>query len=90
MSYYPMAGPEWVNISAMAKDLIEKMLLKNPDERISVAGVLSHPWITGSAPNKDLGPSFTERVKALALRQKLKRFFLDNDIVSYCPFDACN
>ena len=88
MSYYPMSGPEWANISPIVKDLVAKMLLKNPDERISVADVLAHPWLTGFAPVEDLGPNFTRRVKALALRQKLKRFFLDNDIVSivWCTF----
>ncbi|XP_022086412.1 serine/threonine-protein kinase PLK4-like isoform X2 [Acanthaster planci] len=35
-------------ISAEAKDLILKLLRKNPDERISLSGVLDHPFMTKS------------------------------------------
>ena len=33
--------------SESIRDLIHKMLTVNPEERISMAQVLSHPWVTG-------------------------------------------
>jgi Ca2+-binding EF-hand superfamily protein len=80
MAYYPMTGESWEGISSEAKDLVAKILNKNPDSRCSLREILSHPWCGGAAPAADLGRDYLQRVKALALRQKLKRFFIDNDI----------
>lgn len=35
----------WTHVSSDAKNLLSKMLKVNPDKRISVDGVLRHPWI---------------------------------------------
>jgi calcium-dependent protein kinase len=35
----------WNKISDLAKDLVARMLTKDPDERISVEDALAHPWI---------------------------------------------
>lgn len=43
---YSLEGPEWTNISAAAKDLIRKMLVRNPHRRISAQEAYLHPWIT--------------------------------------------
>jgi Ca2+-binding EF-hand superfamily protein len=80
LTYYPMTGESWRSISAEAKDLVAKILNKCPNSRISLRDILSHPWCGGAAPAAELGPEYLHRVKALALRQKLKRFFIDNDI----------
>lgn len=83
-----MTGIQWTPISSFAKDLVSKMLDRNTNRRISVAEVLAHDWLNGYAPAADLGPDYSRRVKGLALRQRLKRFFIDNDIVSRsCIFD---
>ena len=37
-------GDEWNQISSNAKDLISKMLLVDPEERISAQASLEHPW----------------------------------------------
>jgi serine/threonine protein kinase len=84
MTFYPMTGPEWAGISEPAKDLVRRMLSRNPDERFSTEEVLAHEWVSGSAPEIEFGPDYRRRVRALALKQRLKRFFLDNDIVSRC------
>jgi len=34
-----------VEISSEAKDIIKKMLVLNPSERISIPEILAHPWI---------------------------------------------
>lgn len=35
---------EFKNVSAEAKDLISKMIVRNPSKRISCQTVLTHPW----------------------------------------------
>eukprot|EP00457_Paulinella_chromatophora_P002122 gb/GEZN01002126.1/.p1 GENE.gb/GEZN01002126.1/~~gb/GEZN01002126.1/.p1 ORF type:complete len:666 (-),score=78.57 gb/GEZN01002126.1/:528-2525(-) len=42
--YYTMNDPVWQTISIEAKDLIAKCLTKDPNQRISAAGVMEHPW----------------------------------------------
>jgi serine/threonine protein kinase len=37
----------WGSISPAAKDLIDKMLVVDQESRISIEGVLQHPWLTG-------------------------------------------
>lgn len=47
-----MAGtynpPDW--LSPAAKDLLSRMLTVDPERRISLADVASHPWTRGSGP----------------------------------------
>ncbi|GAU36739.1 hypothetical protein TSUD_318380 [Trifolium subterraneum] len=47
----------WPTISDSAKDLIRKMLHRNPKKRFTAQQVLCHPWIVDDniAPNKPLG-----------------------------------
>lgn len=42
---YSFDNKVWGRISNEAKDLIMKMLTKNPAERISIEDVLNHNWI---------------------------------------------
>ncbi|GAU36736.1 hypothetical protein TSUD_318350 [Trifolium subterraneum] len=46
----------WPAISDSAKDLIRKMLDRNPEKRFTAHQVLCHPWIVdNNAPNEPLG-----------------------------------
>ncbi|XP_019880788.1 ovarian-specific serine/threonine-protein kinase Lok [Aethina tumida] len=45
MGQYTMNDPAWQGISVQAKDLVQNMLKTNPKERITVEGILKHPWI---------------------------------------------
>jgi serine/threonine protein kinase len=36
----------WTNVSAEGKDLISKLLVKDPSKRIKIKDVLDHKWIT--------------------------------------------
>lgn len=38
-------SPEWENISEFAKDLLTKILEKDPEKRLSAKDALLHPWI---------------------------------------------
>jgi len=42
---FSLSNPEWHEISDEAKDLIRGFLKYNPEERISAAEALKHPWI---------------------------------------------
>ena len=46
---------EWKSISENAKDLIQKLLCVDASQRITVAELLIHPWITSNnVPTMDL------------------------------------
>ena len=36
--------PCWENVTPMAKDLIVRLLAKDPKQRISLDGAMAHPW----------------------------------------------
>lgn len=55
---YRMSSSAWNSVSGSAKDLISRMLKKNPEERYSVHEVADHPWLS-----KDLG--MQEQVKVI-------------------------
>jgi serine/threonine protein kinase/Ca2+-binding EF-hand superfamily protein len=80
-TYFPMVGLGWDGISDAAKDLISKILVKYPDERITAAEILRHPWVTTEkAPKHQLGSDYSLRIKHLGIRQKMKTFFVENNI----------
>ena len=37
-------SPQWKNYSKECMDLITKLLIKNPENRITLTQVLQHPW----------------------------------------------
>jgi serine/threonine protein kinase len=77
--YYPMTGPVWAGISDTAKDLIKRLLVVNPDWRLPLDRILEHKWLTTEAPDVNLGPSYALRIKSLALRHKMRNFFMVNE-----------
>ena len=46
-----------VQISEEARDLVRRMLVKNPVYRVSLQNVLTHPWLEGESALKDLSSS---------------------------------
>jgi len=52
---YEFPAPYWDNVSDEAKDLIHRILVKDPKERLKADEILQHPWMTGeSTPQKEL------------------------------------
>ena len=45
--HYNFDAPAWQQISNEAKDLINRLLVVEPDNRISPEEIRNHPWITG-------------------------------------------
>uniref|UniRef100_A0A7S2JSJ9 Calmodulin n=1 Tax=Leptocylindrus danicus TaxID=163516 RepID=A0A7S2JSJ9_9STRA len=44
---YDYPSPEWDTISKTAKDFIDKLLQKNPKDRMTASQAMKHPWIGG-------------------------------------------
>jgi len=42
---YDFPSPYWDNISEDTKDLIRKLLVLDPQKRLSAAEILQHPWL---------------------------------------------
>ncbi|XP_014512032.1 calcium-dependent protein kinase 26 [Vigna radiata var. radiata] len=68
----------WPSVSASAKDLVKKMLVRDPSKRISAFDVLRHPWIQvdGEAPDKPLDSAVLSRLKQFYAMNKLKKMAL--------------
>lgn len=42
--------PAGIEISAECRDLLTRMLVRNPDERITMAEIHKHPWFIANLP----------------------------------------
>ena len=40
----PKSGESWQSMSVLARDLIEKLLVKNPDNRLTITNARNHDW----------------------------------------------
>ncbi|CAK7270806.1 hypothetical protein SEPCBS57363_004289 [Sporothrix epigloea] len=49
--YRSDADPEYEELSHPLLDLLQKMLIKNPDERIRLRDIKRHPWVTEGISN---------------------------------------
>ncbi|KAK6939762.1 EF-hand domain, partial [Dillenia turbinata] len=68
----------WPAISESAKDLVKKMLERDPKRRITAHEVLCHPWIMDDtvAPDKPLDSAVLTRLKQFSAMNKLKKMAL--------------
>ncbi|KAF3323056.1 calcium-dependent protein kinase 1-like isoform X1 [Carex littledalei] len=68
----------WPAITEDAKDLIRKMLVREPKKRLTAHEVLCHPWmrIDGVAPDKPLDSAVLTRLKQFSAMNKLKKMAL--------------
>lgn len=60
---YP--SPYWDDISDMAKDLISQILTVDTSKRITIDGILEHPWMTGED---------TPRTELTEVQAKIKKY----------------
>ncbi|CAO2827428.1 unnamed protein product [Amaranthus hypochondriacus] len=65
----------WPSISEGAKDLIRKMLVKDPKKRLTAYQVLSHPWIVDdtNVPDNPLDSAVLSRLKQFSAMNKIKK-----------------
>eukprot|EP00262_Sarcandra_glabra_P020756 TRINITY_DN8417_c0_g1_i1.p1 TRINITY_DN8417_c0_g1~~TRINITY_DN8417_c0_g1_i1.p1 ORF type:complete len:578 (-),score=107.76 TRINITY_DN8417_c0_g1_i1:37-1770(-) len=68
----------WPSISESAKDLVRRMLVRNPKKRMTAHEVLCHPWVQtdGVAPDKPLDSAVLIRMKQFSAMNKLKKMAL--------------
>ncbi|XP_043815376.1 calcium-dependent protein kinase 20 isoform X2 [Manihot esculenta] len=65
----------WPSVSESAKDLVRRMLARDPKKRLTAHQVLRHPWVQvdGVAPDKPLDSAVLSRLKQFSAMNKLKR-----------------
>ncbi|CAF2065116.1 unnamed protein product [Brassica napus] len=67
----------WPTISESAKDLIRKMLARDPKKRITAAEALAHTWLTDSeVSDKPIDSAVLIRMKQFRAMNKLKKLAL--------------
>jgi len=67
---FEFPSPHWDNISASAKDLINKLLVIDPAQRMTAEEALKHPWVKGNeAKTQVLNEAITELKKFNAKRK---------------------
>ncbi len=82
-TYYPLEAKYGFGAtSALAKDLVSRMLQRDPNVRISVEEILQHPWLNGQASTEELPPEHKRCMRNTAHRRKLKTFFLTRNILT--------
>ncbi|XP_022975823.1 calcium-dependent protein kinase 29 [Cucurbita maxima] len=73
-----MEDPPWPSISSSSKDLVSKMLTRDPRKRITAAEALEHPWlkIEGEASSKPIDSAVLIRMKQFRAMNKFKQLAL--------------
>jgi calcium/calmodulin-dependent protein kinase I len=75
---------EWIDISDDAKDLVRKLLIMNPDERMSASDAVRHKWLKASRDRLSMitlqGTS--QRLKTFNARMKLRSAMIAVDWIS--------
>jgi len=58
---FSFPSPEWDHVSGEAKDLIGKLLVTNPDERLTADEILEHQWMAEKCFESDDSQTDSER-----------------------------
>mmetsp|Transcript_701 Transcript_701/g.656 ORF Transcript_701/g.656 Transcript_701/m.656 type:complete len:138 (-) Transcript_701:315-728(-) len=67
---------EWSGISNEAKNLIKKMLTKDPTKRISAKEALNDPWIKKNAKTQQINPTAFKNLSEFSSKNKVKQAVL--------------
>jgi len=65
--------PTFKTVSDLAKDLISKLLVKDPNLRLSAAEAYQHPWIQGLTPLSQISLEVFQSIESFVRSQKLKQ-----------------
>ncbi|XP_004136537.1 calcium-dependent protein kinase 20 [Cucumis sativus] len=65
----------WPSISGEAKELVRRMLVRDPKKRLTAHEVLCHPWVKsdGVAPDKPLDSAVLSRLNQFSAMNRLKK-----------------
>ncbi len=83
---YDFPSPHWDQISDMAKDLIKRILIVDPTQRMDADAILAHPWVIGEkTPRKPL-PHVTGKIREFNAKRKFKAsLFLFSQALKHRP-----
>lgn len=81
---YDFEDEEWKSVSEDAKDLVRKMLVLNPDERIKSGEAIKHPWLKASRDRLNMVnlQGTSQRLKTFNARMKLRSAMIAVDWVN--------
>ncbi|XP_055719212.1 calcium/calmodulin-dependent protein kinase type IV-like isoform X1 [Salvelinus fontinalis] len=69
---YEFVSPWWDNVSFNAKDLVRKLIVQDPNKRLTTLQALEHPWVTGKAVNSAHMDTAQKKLQEFNARRKLK------------------
>uniref|UniRef100_A0A8B9SWS9 Calcium/calmodulin-dependent protein kinase type IV n=1 Tax=Anas platyrhynchos TaxID=8839 RepID=A0A8B9SWS9_ANAPL len=69
---YEFVSPWWDEVSLNAKDLVRKLIVLDPQKRLTVYQALEHPWVTGKAAKFAHMDSTQKKLQEFNARRKLK------------------
>ncbi|XP_026554871.1 calcium/calmodulin-dependent protein kinase type IV-like [Pseudonaja textilis] len=69
---YEFVSPWWDEVSLNAKDLVQKLIVLDPQKRLTVHQALEHPWVTGKAAKFAHMDSTQKKLQEFNARRKLK------------------
>lgn len=81
---YEFQADDWDDISEEAKDLVKKLLVLDPDHRVTAMDALRHPWLKTSRDQLDQSQlqGTAQRLKTFNARMKLRSAMIAVDWVS--------
>ncbi|XP_038661045.1 calcium/calmodulin-dependent protein kinase type IV-like isoform X1 [Scyliorhinus canicula] len=69
---YDFVSPWWDEVSLNAKDLVKKLILLDPKQRLTTYQALQHPWVIGEAANFIHMDNAHKKLQEFNARRKLK------------------
>jgi len=81
---YEFAAEDWANVSEDAKDLVRRLLVLNPDERMTANEAVRHKWLCDSRHHLSMNDlqCASQRLKTFNARMKLRSAMIALDWVS--------
>lgn len=85
---YSFQGPRWQGVSPEAIDFISKLLKKDPEQRMSAASALQHPWLRQRA-SRPVAASILSSMLSFSSKSVLRRatlglvaFSVNSDVIN--------
>ncbi|XP_075901673.1 calcium/calmodulin-dependent protein kinase type IV [Nelusetta ayraudi] len=69
---YEFVSPWWDDVSLNAKDLVSRLVVLDPQKRLSVQEALQHPWVLGKAARFSHMDTTQRKLQEFNARRKLK------------------
>ncbi|XP_063311607.1 calcium/calmodulin-dependent protein kinase type IV-like isoform X2 [Pelobates fuscus] len=69
---YEFTSPWWDDVSLNAKDLVQKLIVLDPQKRLTVSQALQHPWVQGKAAKLSHMDCTQKKLLEFNARRKLK------------------